>query len=203
MEDQDLAGIDHYLEAIDDAGRAALEKVRAKVEAPSRFTAVADLDSGTVEFLARALRPAVRIETTYAENRDGTTSVSTKVYPANPLPGADYDDNGRLLSWDTARRRKREEMERTLAAVLAGAKKGGKRARATKRDKAARRDKALLTAVQAERKKHPSHSLPAIAAALVDKYSRKRDHADPRDRQKAVEALRKRIERLEKKSLDR
>jgi hypothetical protein len=224
VEDRELPGIDSYLEAIDDDGRAALEQVRAKAEAPPQFTAVADIDRSTCGWALalderhRRAREEGRIETTYTEHRDGTTTLlSTKVYPANPLPDVVYDDNGLPLPYDTARQRKRAEMERTraemertraemertLAAVRAGAKEGGKRARATRRDEAARRDEDLLTAVQAERKKHPSHGRPAIAEALLSTHGRPIDHADPMDRKRAVAALTKRIERLEKRSLDR
>jgi hypothetical protein len=209
LEDQDLPTMYLYLKGIDDAGRAALEEVRAKAEAPSRFTAVADIDPSTCEW-ARALderhrraREEGRIERTYAEHRDGTTTLlSTKVYPAKRKPGVVYDDNGLPLPYDTARQRKLAEMERKLSAVRAGAKKGGRRARATRRDEAVRDNEDLLAAVQAERSKHPSHGLPAIAEALVGEFGRIRDHAAPRAREKAIDALRKRIERLEK-SLDR
>lgn len=55
LEDQELAGTYHHLEAIDDAGRVALEQVRAKAEAPARIIFVADLQPAGRSNLAWAL----------------------------------------------------------------------------------------------------------------------------------------------------
>ncbi|HEY0513725.1 MAG TPA: hypothetical protein VGH73_17590 [Thermoanaerobaculia bacterium] len=202
MEDQDLESMYLYVEALDDAGRAALEAVRAKKG--FRFTAVADISSEDAEFLARALRredwPEERFERTYATLRDGTTQV-VSTGPAKPLPGVIYGDDGLPDTWATARQRERRELESKLARIRTGGSLGGRQGGETKRDKTARPNEALLAAVQAHQAKHPNHGGPAIAAALVDQHGKIRDHADPRCREKAIEALRKRIARLEK-SLD-
>ncbi len=135
IEDSDLRdGVPLYLEGIDDAGRAALEKAKK----PARQIAVADLDPSTVEFLTRALeekRRAVLEEgsietTTWAVNRDGTRTVlSVKVHPANPAPGVVYDDHGLPLPYETAIRKRRHELERKAQQEEARAK-GNARANA-------------------------------------------------------------------------
>jgi hypothetical protein len=111
--------------------------------------------------------------------------------------------------WATALQRKQREkekehreMESKLARIRGGGSLGRQRANETKRDNAARDNAALLADVREYRAKHPSHGGPAIAEALVAEHGRIRDHADPRSRKKAIEALRKRIERLERRSLD-
>jgi hypothetical protein len=62
VDDEDLASIYRHLEATDDAGSAALEKLRAKAEAPARRTAVADLDPRAVEWIDRALDEKLRAQ---------------------------------------------------------------------------------------------------------------------------------------------
>lgn len=221
IDDQDVADIYHKLEAIDEAGRLALEEIRAKAEGPAEITPVADFTPGDVEFLTRALEEKRRaygpheIVQDFAVLRDGSeVLLSTRYVPTNPLPDVVYGDNGLPDTWATAVQRERREMEREhremeskLARIRRGGSLGGRRGRETKRDKRARADEALLMAVQEYRAKHPRDGRPAIgkpaiAAALVDKHGREIDHADPADRKRAVDALVKRIERLEKKSLD-
>ena len=88
MEDQDLENRYVYLEAIDDAGRVALEEARAKAEAPAKFTLVADFTPNDVEFLTRALDEKRRVHGSvpeYAVRRDGTEDLLRYV-PTNPLP---------------------------------------------------------------------------------------------------------------------
>jgi hypothetical protein len=85
---------------------------------------------------------------------------------------------------------------------VAGAATARRKGRVTKRDKTARPNAALLAAVKAYRKEHPDHGRPAIAAALLPKHGCEIDPADPNSRRRAVVALTKRIERLEK-SLDK
>lgn len=228
VEDVDLPWMHSYLEAIDDPGRVALEQVHAALEEDigksaelAQEIATADIPHVT-EFLAHALRREGRqqekkIEANYAILLDGTKQlISTRLYPADPLPGVVYGDNGLPDTWATALQREqkalqlkqmalqreRRGMERKLARIQGGASLGRRQGLKKRRDDAARADKALLLAVRAYRAKHPSHGVPAIAAALVDKHGKIRDQADPRGRDKAIEALRKRIERLEKKSLE-
>jgi hypothetical protein len=209
VDDREAGGMDDCLEALDDAGRAILEEARAKAEAPAEITFLADLDQDTVDSLAGALdkkRQAYggcQIERRWATNRDGSkTLLSTRYIPIDPLPGVVYGDNGLPDLYATSLRRERLEKERKLARIRSGGSLGGRRGRETKRDKTARSNEALLADVRAYRTQHPSHGVPAIAAALVDKHGNIRDHTDPRGREKAIEALRKRIARLEK-SLDR
>lgn len=83
-----------------------------------------------------------------------------------------------------------------------GASKGGKRGRDTRRDKTARKDRDLLRDVRNYRQMHPAHGRPAIATWLLSDHGRPVDFADPTDRKRAIRALAKRIERVEKKSLD-
>lgn len=64
----------------------------------------------------------------------------------------------------------------------------------TKRDNTVRRDAVLLASVRAARLKHPGHSRRAIANTLLSQYGRSGD------RQKALDALAKRITRLEPKN---
>ncbi|MBW8878303.1 MAG: hypothetical protein JF614_25345 [Acidobacteria bacterium] len=205
MEDQDLEGMYPYVcvEALDEAGGAVLEEARAKAKAV-HFTAVADISSDDAEFWARALRredswQEERID--YAILRDGTKQ-PLRVHPANPLPDVVYDDYGVPKPWDTALLRRRREMERELDRIHRGASQGRRQGHETKRDKTVRDNKALLAAVLTYRDEHPEHGRPAIAAVLVDEHGREIDHADPDDRRRAIAALVKRIERLEKKSLD-
>ncbi len=120
-----------------------------------------------------------------------------------------YGDDGLPDTWATAHQRERREKEREQreleskhARIRRGGSLGGRRGRQTKRDKTARADEALLSAVRAYRAKHPDRGRPAIAAALLAKHGRQIDHADPADLKRAIAALVKRIERLEKKSLD-
>jgi hypothetical protein len=215
VDDRELPGIYHQLEAIDEAGRAALEELCVKAEAPAEITPVADLTPSDVEFLTHALEEKRRafgpheVVQDFAVLRDGSkVLLSTQYVPTNPLPDVVYGDNGLPDFWATVLRRKRREKERKHremeskhARIRRGGSLGGRRGRETKRDKAARADEALLVAVRAYRAKHPRDGRPAIAAALVDKHGRKIDHADPADWKRAVAALTKRIERLEK-SLD-
>lgn len=58
FEDQDLRSVYRRLEALDDAGRAALDKVRAEAEAPARRTAVASLHPDQRSSLAWELATA-------------------------------------------------------------------------------------------------------------------------------------------------
>jgi len=154
----------------------------------------------TISARIAATREEVRIERTYANLRDGTKQLlSVKVYPANPLPGVVYDDYGIPLPWTTAIRNRQLARERELDQIHSGASRGRRQGHEAKRDKTARTDEALLAAVRTHREKHPHHGGPAIAAALVDKHGTIRDHADPRGREKAIEALRKRIARLGKR----
>lgn len=206
IDDQDVEGIFHKLEAIDNAGRLVLEEIRAKHEGPANETAVSDFPPSFVDALDRSLkekRGPVRIERNFAILRDGTkVLISTEVYPVNPEPGVVYDHNGLPDPWATERQRQQREMERQLARIHRGASLGGRRGRETKQDKVARSNEALLADVRAYRAKHPSHGRPAIAEALVSTRGTILDPADPRSRTKAIDALRKRIERLER-SLDR
>ncbi|MEA2599770.1 MAG: hypothetical protein QOF89_762 [Acidobacteriota bacterium] len=202
FEEEDLPGIYRRLEALDDAGRAAIEELRAQEGA--QIIAVADFPEGFGEHLGRALRredswEEERIERTYAVLADGTMQQSMKVHPANPLPGVVYDDYGVPLPFDTAIEQRRLKMERELGRIHSGGNRGRRRGRETKRDETARADEALLSAVREYRAKHPDHGRPAIAAALVDDHGRQIDHADPTDRKRAIAALVKHIERLEKR----
>lgn len=211
MEDQDLESMYLYVEALDDAGRAVLEEALAKATAPAKRTFVADFTPNDVEFLTRAFDEKRRVHGSvpeYAVQRDGT-EVPLRYVPTNPLPDVIYGDDGLPDPWATARQRERREKEREQrelenkhARIRRGGSLGGRRGRETKRDDAACADEKLLADVRTYRAKHPDHGRPAIAAALVDKHGRKIDHADPADRKRAIAALVKRIERLEKKSLD-
>jgi hypothetical protein len=220
MEDVDLPWTHSYLKAIDGPGRAALKQVRAALKEDigksaelAQEIATADIPHVT-EFLAHALRregrqQAKKIGADYAILRDGTKQlISTtdeelarvRVYPVDPLPGVIYDDYGTPKSYETALQWEQKEKESKLARIHRGASRGGRRGREAKRDKTARADEALLSAVRAYRRAHSSHGRPTIAAALLKKHGRKIDlAAGPK---KAIAALVKRIERLEKKSLD-
>lgn len=194
------------------AGGAVLEEARAKAKASLRCIANADLSSSDVEFLTRALAEKQRlygceIVQDIGVQLDGSEVVlSTRYVPANPRPDVSYGDDGLPDTWATALQRKRQEKERKLREleskhdrIRRGGSLGGHRRRETKRDENARPNEELLADVRAHRGKHPSHGRPAIAAALLKKHGRKIDHAaDPK---KAIAALVKRIERLEK-SLD-
>ena len=207
MEDQDLElGMHRYVDALDDAGRAVLEEARAKAQASLRCIANADLSSSDIEFLTRGLDEKQRlygceIVQDIGVQLDGSEVVlSTRYVPANPRPDVIYGDDGLPDTWATALQRKRQEKERKLARMEASAEHGRRSGLKTKRADAARENEELLSAVREYRAKHPNHGRPAIAAALVDKHGRKIDHAaDPK---KAIAALVKRIERLEKKTLD-
>lgn len=212
VDDQEVASIYRKLEAIDDEGRAILEAARAKAPAPAKATrtAVTDLTPNDVERLTQALDEARRRHgcvPEYAVNRDGSETL-LRYIPTNRLPGVVYGDNGLPDPWATALKRERSEkekklgeMESKLARIRSGGSLGGRRGRETKRDETARSNEALLADVRAYRAEHPLHGGPAIAAALLEKHGRIRDFADSRGREKAIEALRKRIARLEK-SLD-
>lgn len=81
-------------------------------------------------------------------------------------------------------------------ALLGESHRGKQRARAragaeTRRDEAARENEGLLTKVRALRAKHPTYTKRALAALMVS--------ADAPERQKAIDATRKQIERLERK----
>lgn len=142
------------------------------------------------------------VERTYAVHLDGAKQLlSTRVYPASPLPDVVYNDHGLPLPYTTALQRRLLEMESRDDRIRMGGSLGGHRGRETKRDNAARANEALLADVRAHRAKHPGHGRPAIAEALLTKYGREIDHADPAAWKKAIAALVKRIERLEK-SLD-
>ncbi|HEX4961995.1 MAG TPA: hypothetical protein VF173_14230 [Thermoanaerobaculia bacterium] len=204
MEDQDLESMYLHVEALDDAGGAVLEEARAKAKASLRCIANADLSSSDVEFLTRGLDEKRRLLCEIVQDigvlRDGSENVSTRYVPINPLPGVIYGDDGLPDTWATARQRERLEMKRKLDRIHGGASRGGRQGREAKRDETARADEKLLADVRAHRRDHPSHGRPTIAAALLRKHGRKIDHAaDPK---KAIAALVKRIERLEKKSLD-
>lgn len=214
LHDEDLKSLYHKLEAMDDAGRALLEEARAKAEGPAKRTPLADFTQDDVELVTNALysdeamdarRRAYgphRIERDFAVLRDGSeVPLPTRYIPIKPLPGVVYGDDGLPDAWATARQRERLEKDRKLARIRNGASLGGRRGRESKRETAASSNGDLLADVQAYRAKHPSHGRPAIAKALVDEHGSIRDHADPRGREKAIDALRKRIERLEK-SLD-
>jgi hypothetical protein len=150
------------------------------------------------------------IEREWAVHDDGTHELVTdRLIPENPLPDVVYGDNGRPSGIATAIQREQREMERKrrkmeskLAAVHRGAKRGGERGRDTRRDAAARDRKTLLAAVTRYREQHPDQGRPAVAAALLAKHGRTVDHADPADRERALRALTKKIERLEKGALD-
>jgi hypothetical protein len=201
IDDQDVKDISHFIEAIDEAGRLALEE--------SSLANVSQFTQSDVEFMTRALEekrraygPHVIMQDT-AIHRDGSKVLLPPRYiPVNPLPDTVYGDNGLPDLWATTLLRERREMERKLARMRRGGSLGGRRGRETKRDRSARENAALLAAVRDHREKRPGDGRPAIAAALVDKHGREIDHADPADRKRAVGALVKRIERLEKKSLD-
>jgi hypothetical protein len=60
VDDRELVGIYNHLEGLDAAGRAALDAVRTKAEAPAKRTAVADLHPRTVQWLTRALDEKLR-----------------------------------------------------------------------------------------------------------------------------------------------
>ena len=198
IDDQGVASIYHHLEAMDETGRALLEEARAKAEGPAQRTSVADFTPRDIEILTGALDEKRRLYGCvgeYANRLDGSR-VLLRYVPTNPLPGVVYGDNGLPQPWTTATQRERREMEDQLTRIRRGASLGGRRGRETKRDKAARSNEALLADVRKYRAEHPSHGGPAIAKALVDKHGRK-DHADPRGRERAIEALRKRIARLE------
>jgi len=143
------------------------------------------------------------VERTYVVLRDGTKKLlSTQVHPANPLHVVVYNEHGIPLPYTTVIERRRLELERKNARILMGGSLGRRRGRETKRDNAARANEALLVDVRAHRAKHSDHGRPAIAEALLAKHGREIDLADPAARKKAIAALVKRIERLEKKLLD-
>jgi hypothetical protein len=150
------------------------------------------------------------IEREWAVHHDGTHELlSTRLIPQKPLSDVVYGDNGRPDRVATAiqreqreMERKRREMECKLAAVLRGARRGGKLGRATRRDAAARGRETLLAAVTSYREQHSDHGRLAIAEALLPEHGRLVDHADPTDRGRAIRTLTKKIERLEK-SLDK
>jgi hypothetical protein len=194
----------HCLEALDDAGRVTIKEARAKVEAPAKTTAVADLTPNFVELWTRALDEKRRLHGSvpeYAVRRDGTEYLLRYV-PTNPLLGVIYGDDGLPDTWATARQRRRQKEERKLARIEAGAERGRRKGLETKRADAAHAGEELLPDVRAHRAKHPNHGRPAIAEALLAKHGREFNPADPAGRKKAIGALVKRIERLEKKSLD-
>src|ERR1700688_4543587 len=117
LDDSELAGIYHYLEALDDDGRVALDEVRAEDEAPAQFIATADLDPATVALLTHLLDEKRRayggeIERTYVVLRDGSEKLlSTRVHPAKPRPGVVYGENGLPDSYATAIQKRRWESE--------------------------------------------------------------------------------------------
>jgi hypothetical protein len=207
MEDQDLESMYLHVDALDEAGRAVLKAARAKAKASLRCSASADLSSRDVEFLTRALdekrrRHGSELVQDIGVLRDGSELAHPPRYVQdNPRPGVIYGDDGLPDTWATARQRKRQKEERKLARIEAGAERGRRKSQETKRADAAHAGEEILSAVRAYRAKHPNHGGPAIAAALVDQHGKILDHADPRCREKAIEALRKRIERLAK-SLD-
>ena len=202
IDDREVSGVYHKLEALDDTGRALLREARARAEAPAQTFFPSPSDA---ELLTRALDEkrrvyGCRIEDDYAVSRDGTrTLISSRFVPSNRLRGVVYGDDGLPRPYDTALQRKQIEKDSELAAIHRGASRGGKRGRDTRRDEAARRNEALLAAVRAYREEHPDHGRPAIATALLPEHGRTVDHADPQDRARAISALTKRIERLEKK----
>jgi hypothetical protein len=94
--------------------------------------------------------------------------------------------------------RQQLEMEYKFARIREGGAQGRLKAGEQKRERAARDREALLAAVKAHRMKYPDHGRPAIAEALFSTHGREVDHADPQDRERAIRALTKKIERLEK-----
>lgn len=214
VEDHDLPDVYNHLEALDDAGRAALEELRIEAEAPAQMIAVADLSPAFRECLASALAEKRRVYGCYLERditvlHDGSEQILRARYvPTKPLPGVIHGDNGLPDGFATAIRdeqlaKEKDQLSKEieLDRIHRGGDLGRRRSHEAKRDKTVRNNKALLADVQAYRTKHPNHGGPAIATALVDKHGRIRDHAASRGREKAIEALRKRIARLEK-SLD-
>jgi len=103
------------------------------------------------------------------------------------------DAKGRLQ----AAKGERQAAERKLRAVREGANRGRRKGHETKRERRGE----LREAVTEHREKHPKHSPSAIAKALLESFGRQFDHADPKDEARAIGALTKKIERLEK-SLD-
>lgn len=208
MEDQDLESMYLYVEALDDAGRAVLEEARAKAKASLQCIARADLSPSVVELLPRALdesrrRHGSELVQDIAVQLDGSeVALPPRYVQDNPRPGVIYGDDGLPDTWATARQRKQQEKERKLARYEAGAERGRRSGLKTRRADTARSDEELLADVRAHRRDHPSHGRPNIAAALVGKHGREMDHADPASRKRAITALLKRIERLEKRSLD-
>jgi hypothetical protein len=87
--------------------------------------------------------------------------------------------------------------ERKLRAVHEGADRGRRKGHEAKREHL----EELREAVTEHREKHPKHGRPEIAKALSERFGRKPDHADPKGKARAIRALTKKIERLEK-SLD-
>lgn len=87
----------------------------------------------------------------------------------------------------------------TLARIRAGGKKGQRKSLEVRRSRVTAFDAALLADVRAYRAAHTSHGRPAIAEALVNKYGKIDKDANYLDRMRAVAALIKRIERLEKR----
>jgi hypothetical protein len=135
----------------------------------------------------------------FAVLRDGSeVALPPRYVQDNPQPGVIYGDDGLPDTWATARQRKRQETERKLARIEAGAERGRRESLETKRADAAHAGEELLPDVRAHRAKHPNHGRPAIAEALLAKHGREFNPADPAGRKKAIGALVKRIERLEK-----
>lgn len=90
-----------------------------------------------------------------------------------------------------------EELDRLRDA----AETGREAARAAARERKAENDAELLAAVAEERERRPGDGSPSIAARLVDRFPPRHgiDDADPDGRARAIDALRKRIDRLTKR----
>jgi chromosome segregation ATPase len=110
------------------------------------------------------------------------------------------DAKGRLQAAKGERQAAERDLataERKLRAVREGGNRGRRKGHEAKREHL----EELREAVTEHREKHPKHGRPEIAKALLGRFSRQPDHADPKGKARAIRALTKKIERLEK-SLD-
>jgi len=158
-----------------------------------------DADPRTTKRAIDALRKEIkRLETPREETppRRRSRAESSRELP-DGITWEDYP----LDSYAWAIKRQRLEIEQGLARIHEGGAQGRLKARKQKRDRAARDREPLLAALKAHRRKYPDHSRRAIAEALLPTYGREVDHADPQDTEKAIRALTKRIERLEKREV--
>lgn len=67
VDDRELDGVYHRIEAIDDGGRSVLEAARAKANQPAQTIAVADLHPRMVEWMSRAQDERLRDQGRLAE----------------------------------------------------------------------------------------------------------------------------------------